>query len=142
MTITKQRLQDFPFTLEYRTRWADNDAYGHMNNAKYLELFDSITNVVLEPLLKTSSQIALIVHADADYYASVAYPEVLQVGLGVSKLGRSAVHWELGVFSATGTLACMGRYVHVFCNKSQKSEAMSSLSAQRLQELVLTTPSL
>ncbi len=42
-----QRRADFPHVLEIPTRWADNDQYGHINNAQFYEFVDSAVNAHL-----------------------------------------------------------------------------------------------
>lgn len=116
-------MEAYPCVLEYRSRWSDNDQYGHLNNAKYIELFDSITNAFLAPLLANSGQIALIVHTEADYHSSVSFPEIIKVGLGIHKLGKSSVTWKIAVSDADGRVACTGNFVHVFVNSETRKSA-------------------
>ncbi len=35
---------DFPVLWPVLTRWADNDMFGHLNNAAYYQLFDTAIN--------------------------------------------------------------------------------------------------
>ena len=46
------------------TRWADDDVYGHMNNARYFELIDTAVNVHLAEATGTDIR-ALTFPADA-----------------------------------------------------------------------------
>ncbi|OJD16810.1 hypothetical protein AJ78_03053 [Emergomyces pasteurianus Ep9510] len=48
LDLKKRRIRnDYPFHLEYRTRWSDNDMYAHLNNSVYAFLIDSIVNTYL-----------------------------------------------------------------------------------------------
>lgn len=124
---------DYPFHIEYQTRWLDNDMYSHLNNTIYPVLFDSIVNTYLikhcglNPFTRSSSsnsntnsgssaaQIGIIVSAFCDYFASVSFPDVLDLGLRVCKLGSSSVTYEVGVFrKGEEDVKGVGGYTHVF----------------------------
>src|SRR5678816_758155 len=86
------------------TRWADNDAYGHVNNTVYYQWFDSAVNawLVEQGLLDIQSgdPIALVVETRCAYFAPLAFPQDVEVGLAVAQLGRSSVRYHIGVFGA------------------------------------------
>jgi len=46
------------------TRWADDDAYGHMNNATYYELFDTAVNASIKPMIVPSRPINVAMFAN------------------------------------------------------------------------------
>jgi acyl-CoA thioester hydrolase len=99
-------------------RWADNDAYGHVNNAIYYQWFDSAVNSLLvdHGLLDIGGgdPIALVVSTRCDYFSSLAFPGTADVGLGVADLGRSSVRYALGVFAeGAEEAAAAGEFVHV-----------------------------
>ena len=66
-------------------RWADNDAYGHVNNTVYYAWFDSAVNAMLveEGLLDidVGDPIALVVGTSCDYFAPLSFPGEVDVGL-------------------------------------------------------------
>ncbi|HEX6217673.1 MAG TPA: acyl-CoA thioesterase, partial [Sphingomicrobium sp.] len=82
---------DFRNWRTLTTRWADNDAYGHVNNTVYYEWFDSAVNawMVEQGLLDIAhgDPIALVVETSCSYFASLAFPESVEVGLAVARLG-------------------------------------------------------
>ena len=99
-------------------RWADNDAYGHVNNAIYYQWFDSAVNTMLvdQGLLDIAAgdPICLVVGTSCDYFAPLSFPGEVDVGLAVAELGRSSVRYRLGVFgSADDEAAAAGSFVHV-----------------------------
>jgi acyl-CoA thioester hydrolase len=111
--------------LHVQTRWADNDVYGHINNVVYYSYFDTVINAVLvsdgglDPL--AGEVIGLCVESGCRYVAPASYPESLDVGLSVAKLGRSSVRYELGVFRAgRDELVAFGHFVHVFVDRSTR----------------------
>ncbi|KAJ5121574.1 Thioesterase superfamily [Penicillium bovifimosum] len=134
----KQRKRsDYGFFQAHQTRWFDNDMYAHLNNAVYTHLFDTIANTWLikecgmDPFSynnptpghssSTSSgkvgadMIGLIVSTHADFFASVRFPDLLEVGLRVNRLSKSSVTWEVGIFkSGEEDVKMVGTYTHVF----------------------------
>ena len=121
----------------------------HMNNSvysflylltKYASLcklmqdrFDSIINAYLiehcglRP--PTSSQIGLVVHSHCDYFGSVAFPMVLDLGLRVNKLGKSSVAYEVGVFEkGKNDVRVVGGYTHVFVERQKNRPAPNGMS--------------
>ncbi|KAH8696689.1 thioesterase family protein [Talaromyces proteolyticus] len=121
--------KDYPFQLEYRTRWSDNDMYGHLNNSIYAFLFDSIINTYLishcdlDPTHEnksadTHNQIGLVVSSYCDYFASVGFPDLLDLGLKAVKLGSSSVTYEVGVFKrGEEAVKVVGGFTHVFVDR-------------------------
>ncbi len=105
------------------TRWSDNDPYGHLNNVIYYELFDSAVNALLieARLLDVASSpvVGLVVESNCRYFSSLAYPDVVEVGVGVERLGRSSVRYRLAVFkSGDSTAAAQGGYTHVYVDRT------------------------
>jgi acyl-CoA thioester hydrolase len=99
-------------------RWADNDAYGHVNNTVYYQWFDSAVNTMLveEALLDIAAgdPICLVVGTSCDYFAPLSFPGEVEIGLKVAELGRSSVRYRLGVFApGSDTAAAAGSFVHV-----------------------------
>ncbi|KAF7588601.1 hypothetical protein BBP40_005486, partial [Aspergillus hancockii] len=134
LATKKRRIRsDYIFHQEYRTRWFDNDMYAHLNNTVYAMLFDSIVNSWLiaecgmDPFTinnkdsdptsssSASSQVGIMVNSYCDYFASVSFPDVLDLGLRVAKLGSSSVTYEVGVFKrGEEDVKVVGGYTHVF----------------------------
>lgn len=73
------------------------------------------------------------------FFAPLSFPQVLDLGLRVSKLGKSSVTYEASVFAeGSGTPAAVGGYTHVFVdNKSRKSMAIGDEARLGLEKLVL-----
>ena len=104
------------------TRWSDNDAYGHVNNAIFYQWFDSAVNAWLieQGMLDIirGDPIALVVETRCRYFAPLAYPQDVEVGLAVAKLGRSSIHYRIGVFGAgEERVAAQGEFVHVVVDR-------------------------
>ena len=77
----------------------DNDQFGHMNNAVYHAIFDSIINIYLIRYSRSESggggPIGFMVHTECDYVKPIAYPEVYLAGMAVTKIGNSSVNYKV-----------------------------------------------
>ncbi|KAL1691666.1 HotDog domain-containing protein [Schizophyllum commune] len=130
--LRTRRRVDYPYFLEYRTRWSDNDQYAHMNNSIYYHLFDSIINAFLAERCgidpASAPLIGLVVKSQCQFFRPVGFPQVLDLGMQVKHLGRSSVEYEVGVFEqGKDEPAAVGGYTHVFVDsKSRKSAALSA----------------
>jgi len=116
---------EFKVWRTFTTRWADNDAYGHVNNTVFYEWFDSAVNawLVEQRLLdiEKGDSIALVVETRCAYFAPLAFPESVDVGLAVAQLGRSSVRYRIGVFAAGADLAAaQGEFVHVLVDRASR----------------------
>ena len=116
---------DFCVWREFSTRWADNDAYGHVNNTVYYEWFDSAVNawLVSQGLLDIAGgdPIAVVAGTSCTYAAPLAFPEPVDVGLAVAELGRSSIRYRIGVFSAgSDAAAAQGEFVHVVVDRASR----------------------
>ena len=113
----------YPHFLSIQTRWSDNDIYGHVNNVTYYSYFDTVVNCFLIDQggldIETDSVIGMAVETMCKFNKPLAYPEVLEAGLRVGKLGNSSVRYEIGIFQeGAGEAAAMGHFVHVFVDRA------------------------
>lgn len=113
---------DYRHLQPISTRWHDNDIYGHVNNVTYYSYFDSAVNSYLIEVggldIHTGEVVGFVVSSSCDYFASIAFPERIEIGLRVGKLGNSSVQYELAVFKQGEEQACAaGRFVHVFVDR-------------------------
>ncbi len=116
---------EFKVWRKVTTRWADNDAYGHVNNTVYYEWFDSAVNawMIEQDMLDIANgdPIALVVETRCTYAAPLTFPESVEVGLSVALLGRSSVRYRIGVFAeGADTAAVEGEFVHVVVDRSTR----------------------
>jgi acyl-CoA thioester hydrolase len=107
------------------TRWMDNDAYGHLNNVVYLSLFDSAVNSALIAAgaldLEKSEVIGLVVETHCNFFAPLAFPEPVEAGLRVARIGSSSLRYEIGVFAAgADESAARGHFVHVYVDRRSR----------------------
>ena len=107
------------------TRWNDNDIYGHLNNVIYYELFDTAVNkwLIKNNLIdiKNGNNIGFIVQSGCNYFSSFKYPEDIEAGIRVTKIGNSSVRYEVGLFKPNDDLASAdGFFIHVYVNRVSK----------------------
>lgn len=134
---------DYRYFQPITTRWHDNDAYGHVNNVTYYSFFDTAVNTYLIEQggldIHDGEAVGFVVSSSCDYFASIAYPEPIEVGLRVGKLGNSSVQYELAVFKAGEDEArAAGRFVHVFVDRaSNQPVPIPAALRQALERLVV-----
>ena len=115
----------YPHRLTIPTRWNDNDVYGHVNNVEYYAFFDTVINrwLIEEGGLDIhgGSVIGLCAESHCTYRDGFTFPDDVEAGLRVGKLGRSSVRYEIGLF-ATGAEepSASGWFVHVFVDSGSR----------------------
>ncbi len=113
---------DFPHFQTIPTRWMDNDIYGHVNNVVYYSYFDTLVNenLIRHGLLdlEGSDIIGIVAETRCSFLASITFPEAIEGGLRVARLGRSSVTYEIGLFKeGLEGPAAFGRFVHVYVER-------------------------
>jgi acyl-CoA thioester hydrolase len=104
------------------TRWMDNDVYGHVNNVVYYSWFDTAVNAHLIEQgaldIHQGETIGLVIETQCNYFAPLAFPQVIEAGIRVAKVGSSSVRYEIGLFAQGEDLcAARGHFVHVYVDK-------------------------
>ncbi len=117
------------------TRWFDNDIYGHMNNAMHYQLFDTAVNGMLIKQglldLKDSPTVFLVVETGCTYHSEIAFPDTVNAGLRVGRIGSSSIRYELGLFrNDEESAAAEGHFVHVNVDRQSRKPAAISDKAR------------
>ena len=105
------------------TRWSDNDLYGHVNNVVYYSWFDTAVNGLLIEQgaldIHAGSVIGLVVETQCNYFAPLAFPQAVVVGIRVGNIGSSSVRYEIGLFAADEDDICAarGHFIHVYVDR-------------------------
>lgn len=110
------------------TRWMDNDAYGHVNNVVYYSWFDTAVNAYLVEQgvldIHHGETIGLVVETQCNYFSPLAFPQTVEAGVRVARLGSSSVRYEVGLFAQGAPLtAARGHFVHVYVDKHSRRPA-------------------
>ncbi|WP_271078010.1 acyl-CoA thioesterase [Aurantiacibacter sp. MUD61] len=107
------------------TRWADNDVYGHVNNVTYYAWFDTAVNAALVERglldIENSDMIGLVVETQCRYFAPLAFPQTVEAGVRVARLGSSSVRYEVGIFAeGSDKPAAEGHFIHVYVDRETR----------------------
>ncbi len=119
---TRDRFAHF---VEIATRWGDNDVYGHVNNAVYYAYFDTVVNRFLIERglldLAGSAAIGIVVETGCRFHRPLVFPDAIDAGLRVAKIGNSSVRYELGLFRRGDPLvAASAHFVHVYVDRAAR----------------------
>jgi acyl-CoA thioester hydrolase len=111
-----------------QTRWMDNDVYGHLNNVVYYSYFDTVVNGYLIARgaldIAASPVIGLVVETGCNYFDERAFPDLLDAGLRVARIGNSSVRYEIALFAAGADAAsAQGFFVHVYVDRATRRPA-------------------
>jgi acyl-CoA thioester hydrolase len=107
------------------TRWADNDVYGHVNNVVYYEYFDTAVNGFLIEAsgadIRTLPAIGIVAETSCRFLKPLSFPERIEVGLTLERLGRSSIVYRIGIFrEGDRDAAAVGRFVHVYVDAASR----------------------
>jgi acyl-CoA thioester hydrolase len=107
------------------TRWMDNDAYGHVNNVVYYSWFDTVVNAHLIEQgaldIHQGETIGLVIETQCNYFAPVEFPQTVEAGLRVARVGNSSVRYEVGLFLKGEPLTvAKGHFVHVYVERATR----------------------
>ena len=107
------------------TRWMDNDTYGHVNNVIYYSWFDTAVNAYLIEQgvldIHRGETVGLVIETQCNYFSSLAFPQTVEAGIRVARLGSSSVRYEVGLFAQGDSLtAAKGHFIHVYVDKQSR----------------------
>ena len=121
------------------TRWMDNDAYGHVNNVVYYSWFDTAVNAwlieqgVLD--VQHGQTIGLVVETQCTYFAPLSFPQTVEAGIRVARIGASSVRYEVGLFAQGADLcAARGHFIHVYVDREHRRPAALPSALQSVLE--------
>ena len=128
MTRKTETRDDYRHFLTIPTRWMDNDVYGHVNNVVYYSYFDTVVNqyLITEGVLdiENSPVIGLVVETGCAYFAPVTFPDRVEAGIRVARLGNSSVRYEVGLFrNDEPSPAAAGHFIHVYVDRETRRPA-------------------
>lgn len=119
------RRADYRHFRAIPTRWMDNDVYGHVNNVVYYSYFDTAVNGHLMEHgaldYGNSPIFGIVVETKCQFLAELAFPDVVEAGLRIVKLGNSSVTYQIGLFRNGGDEAVAhGHFVHVYVDRDSR----------------------
>ncbi len=119
---------NYPYFLDIPTRWLDNDLYQHVNNVHYYAFFDTVIGRFLMDVggldYRQDAVVGFAVENGCRYKRPLAFPDIVEAGLRVTKIGNSSARYEVGLFTAGhDSPAATGYFVHVFVNRFEGNAA-------------------
>ena len=130
----------YPYTGSIKVRFADTDANGYTYFGSYLVLADEVCSEYWAELgwdfseLHEHPFLSFMVNSNIDFISECLAGDVLDVGVGFSKLGKSSVQveWEMSN-QRTGDVAARGTFTSVFVDRdTRRSTAIPETFRQRL----------
>jgi acyl-CoA thioester hydrolase len=146
MTQRGQPRSSYKHFLKIPTRWRDNDVYQHVNNVVYYSFFDTVIN---EYLIKEGGLdfehgdvVGLAIETQCAFHKQIQFPQVVDAGLRVGKLGNSSVRYEVGLFiEGDEECAASGYFVHVFVERPENKPTPIPPKLRACMERLLTDDS-
>ncbi|MBO9520152.1 MAG: acyl-CoA thioesterase [Nocardioidaceae bacterium] len=94
-----------------------------MNNARYFELIDTCVNAFLTEStgvdIRGLPAVGVVAEVSCRYFREVGYPDPIDLGLAVERIGSSSVVYRIGIFQGPGDeAAAEGRFVHVYVDNT------------------------
>jgi acyl-CoA thioester hydrolase len=119
------RRADFRHFRKIPTRWLDNDVYGHVNNVVYYSYFDTaVTGHLVDTGAldyRNAPVIGIVVETKCSFLRELAFPDVVDAGLRIAKLGNSSVRYEIGLFrEGAPEPAAFGYFIHVYVDRENR----------------------
>ncbi len=135
---------DYKVFYPITTRWMDNDVYGHVNNVTYYSYFDTAANTFLINHcgldIHNGDIIGLVVSSGCEYLSPIGFPDKIEVGVRIDRLGNSSVQYGVGIFKEKETQACaFGHFIHVFVDRqSNKPVRIPDTMRKNLEKIEVT----
>ncbi len=131
--------------LTIPTRWHDNDVYGHVNNVVYYSYFDTVVNHYLMRHggldYRIGAVVGFVAETMCQYKKPLAFPESVDVGLRVAKIGTSSIRFEIGIFKqGDDEPAAFGHFVHVFVERAVQKAVTIPERIRSCLERISTKP--
>lgn len=120
-----QARHDFRVFRSIGTRWMDNDVYGHVNNVVYYSWFDTAVNAYLIEQgaldIRQGDTLGLVIETQCNYFSPLAFPQRVEAGIRVARVGNSSVRYEVGLFAEGEPLAAaQGHFIHVYVDRQTR----------------------
>jgi acyl-CoA thioester hydrolase len=129
------RLEDFPYRVSDNVRFADLDPNQHVNNAVYASYFETGRVTLMKDRgfgLMPEGLAWMLVRLDIHFRAELRWPGTIELGLGLSKFGRTSVTFDQVVFSA-GKCVASAQSINVLIDES--SRRPTPLTAEIIENL-------
>jgi Predicted thioesterase len=97
-------LRDYPVVISLAVQWGDQDTLGHVNNTVYLKWCETARVVYLEQIamwqmIRAEGKGPIIAALSCNYAHPVTFPDTLQIGARVGKIGNSSFRMDHHIVS-------------------------------------------
>ncbi len=121
----KWNREDLKAWAKIPTRWMDDDIYGHVNNVVYYSYFDTAVNGNLIRAtgqdIRSQDAIGIVVESGCTFHRELSFPQVIEAGLLVEKIGNSSVTYRVGLFiDEDSEPSASGHFVHVYVDREKR----------------------
>jgi len=121
----KWNREDLKAWTKIPTRWMDDDIYGHVNNVVYYSYFDTAVNGNLIRAtgqdIRSQDAIGIVVESGCTFHRELSFPQVIEAGMLVEKIGNSSVTYRVGLFIEDDSEpAASGHFVHVYVDREKR----------------------
>jgi len=137
------RRNEYGYRVDIPTRWADSDAYGHVNNVIYYSWFDTaVTRMLYERAvvsLHNSPAIGLCVESHCAFFAPVEFPQIIEARVRIGRMGEKSLRYEVALFlPGSEEPVAAGYFVHVFVERTTRRPiALTGAQKAALVDLVV-----
>ena len=135
-------LADYNLVVRWPVQWGDQDAFQHVNNIIYIRWFETArieygVRVGLAALMEREQIGPILASITCQFRRPVTYPDTVQIGARVTRLGRSSFSMEHRIYSeAAGAIVAEGdSTIVVFDYRTQKSHAIPDAIRQAIETL-------
>ncbi|HVX14773.1 MAG TPA: thioesterase family protein [Pirellulales bacterium] len=135
-------LAHFPIAVRLPVQWGDQDAFGHVNNTIYFRWCESARIDYLDQLglresLRTDGIGPILAAVACNYRRPVTFPDQVQIGARITRLGRSSLSMEHLIYSEVQqqVVADANSTIVVFDYRRQASHPIPDDVRQQIERL-------
>jgi len=127
------------------TRWMDDDIYGHVNNVVYYSYFDTAVNGNLIRStgkdIRKLEAIGIVVESGCTFHKELSFPQIIEAGLLVEKIGNSSITYRVGLFlEEDPEPAASGHFVHVYVDhETRRPIAIPEIIREALRPILINS---
>jgi acyl-CoA thioester hydrolase len=133
-------LEAFPSRATAEIRYADLDRQGHVNNAVFAT-FSEIGRVAFlydpERPLAPAGTSFVVARLAIDFHAELVWPGTVEIGTGVTRIGRSSFTLAQGLFAVGRRIATVEAVIVLLDGKTRRSSPLPPQTIARLENLML-----
>ena len=141
----KWKREDLKAWTKIPTRWKDHDIYGHVNNVVYYSYFDT---AVIGNLIRSTGNdirnleaIGTVVESGYTFHKEIRFPQIIEAGLLVEKIGNSSITYRVGLFlEEDPEPAASGHFVHVYVDhETRRPIRVPEIIREALSPILINT---